>query len=294
MKKHLNILCLTLIICLVSSIQAFAAPTFSLSPSTSSVAPNGTFTVTITGIECVGRVNMSASNGTLSHSEVWVENSSASVTVTAGSSGSVTITATPDAATGMSDLDGNEINPGSRTATVTIIAPQVKPSEGSSSSSSSNSSSSSSGYSLYDMLGGTPVNSSSIDMISQLLGRNHVETEGLIYSERDGKTVLALSESQWELMRDIALNVLFIPKLGIGGTFSEGTCGAVTGAVMALGFLGADEKQIISASKKLFNEFKDKYESVTCGYISKDGDDKSPCVEVCLFAGEKVCEYLKE
>ena len=81
---------------------------------------------------------------------------------------------------------------------------------------------------------------------------------------------------------------------GIGGTFSEGTCGAVTGAVMALGFLGADEKQIISASKKLFNEFKDKYESVTCGYITKDGDDKSPCVEVCLFAGEKVCEYLKE
>ena len=81
---------------------------------------------------------------------------------------------------------------------------------------------------------------------------------------------------------------------GIGGTFSEGTCGAVTGAVMALGFLGADEKQIISASKKLFNEFKDKYESVTCGYISKGGDDKSPCVEVCLFAGEEVCEYLKE
>ena len=81
---------------------------------------------------------------------------------------------------------------------------------------------------------------------------------------------------------------------GIGGTFSEGTCGAVTGAVMALGLLGADEKQIIAASKKLFNEFKDKYESVTCGHISKDGDDKSPCVEVCLFAGEKVCEYLKE
>ena len=70
---------------------------------------------------------------------------------------------------------------------------------------------------------------------------------------------------------------------GIGGTFSEGTCGAVTGAVMALGLLGADEKQIISASKKLFNEFKDEYESVTCGYISKDGDDKSPCVEVCLI-----------
>lgn len=81
---------------------------------------------------------------------------------------------------------------------------------------------------------------------------------------------------------------------GIGGTFSEGTCGAVTGAVMALGLICDDEKQIIAASKKLFNEFKDEYGSVTCGYISKDGDDKSPCVEVCVFAGEKVCEYLKE
>ena len=83
-------------------------------------------------------------------------------------------------------------------------------------------------------------------------------------------------------------------KMWIGMTILAFASSAVTGAVMALGLLGADEKQIISASKKLFNEFKDKYESVTCGYISKDGDDKSPCVEVCLFAGEKVCEYLKE
>jgi C_GCAxxG_C_C family probable redox protein len=81
---------------------------------------------------------------------------------------------------------------------------------------------------------------------------------------------------------------------GMGGTFDEGTCGAVTGAIMALGLICDDEKEIVAASKKLFNDFKDKYESVTCGYISKDGDDKSPCVEVCLFAGEKVCEYLKE
>ena len=63
------------------------------------------------------------------------------------------------------------------------------------------------GYSLYDMLGGTSVSPNSLNAISQLLGRNHVETEGLVYSERDGKQVLALSESQWALMRDIALNV---------------------------------------------------------------------------------------
>lgn len=63
---------------------------------------------------------------------------------------------------------------------------------------------------------------------------------------------------------------------------------------MALGLLGEDENKIISASKRLFDEFKDEYGSVTCGYISKDGDDKSPCVEVCLYTGDKVCKYLKE
>ncbi len=80
---------------------------------------------------------------------------------------------------------------------------------------------------------------------------------------------------------------------GIGGTFDEGTCGAVTGAVIALGFLGADEKQISFCAKELFNAFKEEYGSVTCGAISKNGEDKSSCVEVCVFSGEKVCELLK-
>ncbi|MCQ2977543.1 MAG: C-GCAxxG-C-C family protein [archaeon] len=80
---------------------------------------------------------------------------------------------------------------------------------------------------------------------------------------------------------------------GIGGTFDEGTCGAVTGAILALGFLGADEDQIFNCSKEVFNSFKEEYGSTTCGVISKSGEDKSPCIEVCLFAGEKVCECLK-
>ncbi|OWT33805.1 oxidoreductase [Methanobrevibacter sp. 87.7] len=80
---------------------------------------------------------------------------------------------------------------------------------------------------------------------------------------------------------------------GIGGTFAEGTCGAITGAVMALGLL-ADEDDIKPMAKQLFNDFQNKYGSVKCGDISKNGEDKSPCVEVCLFAGDKVCELLKD
>ena len=52
---------------------------------------------------------------------------------------------------------------------------------------------------------------------------------------------------------------------GIGATFEDGTCGGLTGAVM-----------------------------VTCGEISDNGKDKSPCVELCLFSANEVCKLLKD
>lgn len=79
---------------------------------------------------------------------------------------------------------------------------------------------------------------------------------------------------------------------GIGGTFDEGSCGAVTGAVMALGFLSEDAESAKANAKELFEAFKNEYSSVCCGTISKNGEDTSPCVEVCVFAGKKVCELL--
>lgn len=81
---------------------------------------------------------------------------------------------------------------------------------------------------------------------------------------------------------------------GIGGTFDEGSCGAVTGATMALGLLEDNEDKIKADTRELFNVFKDKYGSVTCGSISKNGEDKSPCVECCVFAGKKVCDLLNK
>ena len=43
---------------------------------------------------------------------------------------------------------------------------------------------------------------------------------------------------------------------GIGGTFDEGTCGALTGALIALGFLEDDEIKIKMDAKKLYDAFK--------------------------------------
>lgn len=80
---------------------------------------------------------------------------------------------------------------------------------------------------------------------------------------------------------------------GMGGTFDEGTCGALTGAIMALGLIGNDGGEISSQTKELFNKFKDKYSSVRCDVISKNGDDKSLCTECCLFAGDVVSDLIK-
>jgi hypothetical protein len=61
---------------------------------------------------------------------------------------------------------------------------------------------------LSDLLGGsTGVDSSSLDLFSQLIGKNHVDSANLVLSARSGQPVLNLPESQWKLIRSIALNV---------------------------------------------------------------------------------------
>ncbi|MBQ9327942.1 MAG: hypothetical protein IJ225_05345 [Solobacterium sp.] len=65
------------------------------------------------------------------------------------------------------------------------------------------------GYSLYDMLGGSSaVDSNSLDLFSLLIGRSHVDTSNLILTENDaGQSVLSLSQSEWDLITDVNLNV---------------------------------------------------------------------------------------
>lgn len=74
---------------------------------------------------------------------------------------------------------------------------------------------------------------------------------------------------------------------GIGGTFDEGTCGALTGAIIAIGLLlPEDEEKNIIISKQLFKFFQEKYGTLQCKKLSKNGKDKSKCNEYCQFVGE--------
>lgn len=80
---------------------------------------------------------------------------------------------------------------------------------------------------------------------------------------------------------------------GMGGTFDEGTCGAVTGALMANGLIVDDISKIKSNAEEIFNSFKDEYGTVCCGKITNNGKDKSPCVDCCVFIAKKVVELIE-
>lgn len=79
---------------------------------------------------------------------------------------------------------------------------------------------------------------------------------------------------------------------GMGGTFDEGTCGAVTGALMANGLILNDEVKIKANAKEIFNAFKEEYGTVRCDKISDSGKDKSPCVDCCVFIANRVADLL--
>ena len=81
---------------------------------------------------------------------------------------------------------------------------------------------------------------------------------------------------------------------GMGGTFDEGTCGAVTGALMANGIILDDPVKIKENAKEIFNSFKEEYGTVRCDKISNHGEDKSPCVDCCVFIAKKVADLLDE
>ena len=81
---------------------------------------------------------------------------------------------------------------------------------------------------------------------------------------------------------------------GMGGTFDEGTCGAVTGALMANGIILDDTGKIKANAKEIFNTFKEEYGTVRCDKITNHGEDKSPCVDCCVFIAKKGAELLDE
>ena len=79
---------------------------------------------------------------------------------------------------------------------------------------------------------------------------------------------------------------------GIGGTHDEGTCGALSAGVIAIGLLNPDDgKAAAAASKQLYNHFKQQQGAVACARII-GANGKKNCLGCCLCAGEEVADIV--
>lgn len=129
MNKKLQYKILTMIVVFIGLLILMQCNVFasslSISASKGSVAPGESFSVTVTVSGGSGRVDLSASNGTLSSSRLeLLTKSSETVTCTAGNSGTITITATGDIA----ESDGSSEETKSASTSVAIVVPE-KPEE---------------------------------------------------------------------------------------------------------------------------------------------------------------------
>lgn len=80
---------------------------------------------------------------------------------------------------------------------------------------------------------------------------------------------------------------------GIGRSYNEGSCGALSAGIMALGmFLPKENEKTIALSKELFDHFKKEYGTVICGNIVQR-HGFSRCTGCCFHIGDKVAELLR-
>ncbi len=140
-KKILKInLCLIMLFIFIScTAQVFAAGSFSLSKSSSTITEGKTDSFTINGSNATGRVDITSSNtsvATVSSSSKWLENNSTTVTITAKKAGTAKITVSGTIA----DKDGNEATV-TKTISVTVKAKSTSSSTNNNSNSNSTSNS---------------------------------------------------------------------------------------------------------------------------------------------------------
>lgn len=113
--QNLGVIGVALLI-LISSLSIVSAGSFTVSKSKSTVDPGGTFTVTVRAKSAAGQFQAIVSNGS-GGSTFWLDNSSTTLKIKAGSSGTVKVTIK---AIDVSDTSTEESVTGSKTVSVTI------------------------------------------------------------------------------------------------------------------------------------------------------------------------------
>lgn len=150
-----------------------AAGSFSISVSKTTIGPGESVTLTITGSNAYGVVDISASNATVSEQKVFLQNDTKSVTVTSTGAGNIGITVTPGSE-GLGDSEENPIT-GGKSVSVSVVNNSTggNSSSGNSSSGNSNSGSntgSTSGGNAGGTTGGETTTAKSSDVNLSNLG----------------------------------------------------------------------------------------------------------------------------
>lgn len=133
------------------------------------------------------------------------------------------------------------------------------------------------------------IDSESIKKIEEAIAQ--LRADGYSCSQA---TLLGICKIMGSNLTDIQLKALTSGlRGGIGRTFGDGTCGALTAGSMALGlYTSYDDEKAVTLSKELFDHFKKEYGTVKCGDIV--GEFKfTKCTGCCLCVGAKVAELLQ-
>lgn len=127
--------------------------------------------------------------------------------------------------------------------------------------------------------------------IDILKGEEEARTLRLAGTSCSETTVLAVSHAAGCALDDETLRSLAVGfRSGIGATFDEGTCGALSGAIMASGLaMGADRKGATMAAKEMYTKFKEHFGTVCCG---KQNRGRDHCLNCCLVATRNALEIL--
>lgn len=127
--------------------------------------------------------------------------------------------------------------------------------------------------------------------IDILKGEDEARTLRLAGTSCSETMVLAVSHAAGCTLDDETLRSLAVGfRGGIGATFDEGTCGALSGAIMATGLaMGADRKGATMAAKEMYTKFKEHFGTVCCG---KQNRGRDHCLNCCLVATRNALEIL--
>ena len=115
-NKYIIIFVMTIVIAMSLIHNVYAAGSFTVKTSVSSVSSKGSFKVTVTAKNAAGQFKATVSNGS-GGSTFWLDNSSTTFNITAGSEGTVKVTVT---AVDVSDTDTEKSITGSKSVSVSI------------------------------------------------------------------------------------------------------------------------------------------------------------------------------